>query len=144
MLVVANARVFGGGFRIAPGADLDGRPARRRRLREHAALGAGWRSCAGCCAARTAPTPAVAVARGASFRLRFAAPPAYETDGEWNRAASSAELTVDAVPRALRVLAPRALSGAAAVSMIVQSSAASAACSRCLAWSSCSRCPARS
>ncbi len=40
-----------------------------------------------------------------SFRLRFDRPPAYETDGEWNQAAS-AEILVESVPRALRVLTP--------------------------------------
>jgi diacylglycerol kinase (ATP) len=104
MLIIANARVFGGGFRIAPSAELEdglldavaigdapflGRVALLRQLMRgtHGA------------------NPGVSVARGQSFRLAFAAPPAYETDGEWHRAAS-AELTVAAVPRALRVLAP--------------------------------------
>ena len=45
--------------------------------------------------------------RAASFRLRFAGPPAYETDGEWNRAGSS-ELTIGTRPAALRVLVSRA------------------------------------
>ena len=40
-----------------------------------------------------------------SFRLRFDAPPAYETDGEWNQAAS-ADLLVESVPRALQILTP--------------------------------------
>jgi diacylglycerol kinase family enzyme len=47
----------------------------------------------------------VATARSSRFRLAFEAPPAYETDGEWNRA-RSAELEVASVPSALRVLAP--------------------------------------
>ena len=36
MLIVANARVFGGGFRIAPAGRPRGRPARRRRVRRRA------------------------------------------------------------------------------------------------------------
>jgi len=52
-----------------------------------------------------AAEPEVAASRGRSFRLRFDAPPAYETDGEWNRARSS-ELHVENVPAALRVLVP--------------------------------------
>ena len=44
--------------------------------------------------------------RARRLDLRFDAPPAYETDGEWHRAAS-ADLTVEAVPGALRVLVPR-------------------------------------
>jgi diacylglycerol kinase family enzyme len=39
------------------------------------------------------------------FTLSFPAPPAYETDGEYNRA-SSARLEVSCVPRALRVVVP--------------------------------------
>jgi diacylglycerol kinase family enzyme len=37
--------------------------------------------------------------------LRFEKPPTYETDGEWNQA-RSAEISVDAVPKALHVLVP--------------------------------------
>ncbi len=87
MLIVANARIFGGGFQIAPQADLaDGRldavafdnmglggrveAMQRLLLGNHAAT-------------RTSrPSPP----RG-SFR-RFDEPPTYETDGEWNRARS--------------------------------------------------------
>ena len=39
------------------------------------------------------------------------APPAYETDGEWNQA-RSAEVVIEAVPQALRVLVPGAMSEA--------------------------------
>ena len=42
-----------------------------------------------------------------AFTLRFAAPPAYETDGEYNRA-RSATVEVRCVPRALRVVTPLA------------------------------------
>jgi diacylglycerol kinase family enzyme len=47
----------------------------------------------------------VATTRAPSFRLTFESPPAYETDGEWNRARSN-ELEVGLVPSALQVLAP--------------------------------------
>ena len=50
--------------------------------------------------------PEVASRRGSRIDLRFDAPPAYETDGEWHRAAV-ADLTVEAVPGALRVLVPQ-------------------------------------
>ena len=40
-----------------------------------------------------------------SFTLTFPAPPAYETDGEYNRAAST-RLEVRCVPGALKVVAP--------------------------------------
>lgn len=104
MLCVANARVFGGGFRIAPEADLaDGRldvvtfanmPLRRRM----SILGRLLRGTHGV-------APEVGTRRGRRITLQFDAPPAYETDGEWHRAAS-AELTIETVPAALRVLVP--------------------------------------
>ncbi len=104
MLILANGRVFGGGFKIAPGADLgDGRldvssfgnarlPGRVELL---VRLLRGTH-------ARAA---SVASFAGTSFRLRFDRPPAYETDGEWNQA-QSAELEIETLPRALRVLVP--------------------------------------
>jgi len=104
MLVIANARVFGGGFRIAPTADLgDGQldavaftnMPRRRRFPIMLSLLRGTH----------AKAPEVRVRRAASFRLQFAGPPAYETDGEWNRAGSS-DLTIGTRPGALRVLVP--------------------------------------
>ena len=106
MLVFANAKVFGGGFQIAPQADLaDGlleavafaNMPLRRRLPIMVKLLRGTHGV----------DPAVEAVRGRSFRLRFDAPPAYETDGEWNRA-RSAELVVQTVPAALRVLVPAA------------------------------------
>jgi diacylglycerol kinase family enzyme len=104
MLVVANARIFGGGFRIAPAADLeDGRldvvrfrnMGSLRRLAVMAALLRGTHEAA----------PEVGTHRTTQLRLRFERPPAYETDGEWNQA-RSAELVVASVPRALSVLVP--------------------------------------
>ena len=109
LLVFANAKVFGGGFKIAPQADLaDGRldavafanMPLRRRLRIMVKLLRGTHG----------GDPAVECARGRSFRLRFDAPPAYETDGDWHRA-RSAEIEVETVPAALRVLVPAAGSG---------------------------------
>jgi diacylglycerol kinase (ATP) len=104
MAVIANARIFGGGFQIAPGAVLDDglldgvvirhAPLHRRlpllvRLRQggHEAL------------------PDVSTSRARSYRLTFDAPPAYETDGELNQARAN-DLLVESVPRALRVLVP--------------------------------------
>jgi diacylglycerol kinase (ATP) len=104
MLVIANGRVFGGGFQIAPGADLGdgaldavafGNMPARRRLPLMARLLRGTHGRA----------PEVKTARAPRFRLSFEAPPAYETDGEWNRA-RSADLEVSCVPGALRVLVP--------------------------------------
>jgi len=51
--------------------------------------------------------PEVVASRARSYRLRFDAPPTYETDGEWNRARAS-ELLLESVPGALRVIAPPA------------------------------------
>lgn len=104
MLVVANARVFGGGFRIAPDAELgDGR------------LDAVWFGNMGSAGRLSAlvrllrgthrEMAEVSTARAPAFRLAFPSPPAYETDGEWNRA-RSAELVLSTVPAALSVLAP--------------------------------------
>jgi diacylglycerol kinase (ATP) len=104
MLIVANARVFGGGFRIAPRADLaDGRldvmgfrnMGLLERLKIMVKLLRGTHE----------QSPHVEATSASSLTLRFAAPPSYETDGEWNRA-KAAEVRVEAVPAALRVLVP--------------------------------------
>jgi len=103
MLIVANARQFGGAFRIAPGASLeDGRldavafrdaPALRRLK----LLGAAARG-------THRDLPEVSLERSAVFRLSFAEPPGYEVDGEYHRATGT-ELEVRCVPGALRVVA---------------------------------------
>jgi diacylglycerol kinase (ATP) len=104
LLIIANGRNFGGTFRIAPAASLtDGRldaiairnasPLRRVRL-----FGAATRG-------THVGMPEVSAKQASHFTLAFAAPPAYETDGEYNRAAS-ATLEVRCVPGALRVVAP--------------------------------------
>ncbi len=102
MLVFANGRMFGGGFKIAPGADLtDGRFSMMafhnmrlgRRLALMARLLRGTHESA----------PEVESLSGRCFRLRFEAPPAYEIDGEWIRARSP-ELTIESLPGSLEVL----------------------------------------
>jgi diacylglycerol kinase (ATP) len=106
MLIVSNGLVFGGGFKINPrGALGDGRldATAFRNMPLHRRLGVMVRLLQGA----HESSPDVVVSGGARFRLRFPQPPAYETDGEWNRA-RSAELEVALVPRALRVLAPPA------------------------------------
>jgi diacylglycerol kinase (ATP) len=106
MLILANARVFGGGFQIAPRADLaDGRlnavafdnMSVGRRLPLMLRLLKGSHEA----------TREVASTTGSSFTLRFDRPPAYETDGEWNQA-KSAELEVRTLPAALEVIVPSA------------------------------------
>ncbi len=104
MLVIANARVFGGGFKIAPAAELgDGQLdavafaniGLLARLRIMQQLLAGTHGA----------SPHVESLRVRRLELRFPEPPAYETDGEWNRAASS-QVHVESVPAALDVLVP--------------------------------------
>jgi diacylglycerol kinase (ATP) len=104
MLILANGRVFGGGFKIAPGADLgDGRldVSSFGNTRLPGRVGLLVRLLRG----THARAAAVETFTGTSFRLRFDRPPAYETDGEWNQA-RSAELEVVTLPGALRVLVP--------------------------------------
>ncbi len=104
MIIVANARIFGGGFRVAPHADVeDG------KLDAIAVANMGFAGRVNALARLLRGThlkhPGVSAAAAKHFVYRFEKPPAYETDGEWNRA-RSAELVVQAVPRALRVLVP--------------------------------------
>jgi YegS/Rv2252/BmrU family lipid kinase len=104
MVIVANARVFGGGFKVAPHADVeDG------KLDAVAFANMGFtarvRALAGLLRGTHLRHPRVASATASRLVYRFDKPPAYETDGEWNQA-RSAELVVQAVPRALRVLVP--------------------------------------
>jgi diacylglycerol kinase (ATP) len=104
MTIVANARVFGGGFRVAPDADLeDGRldAVSFENMGFAARVSALVRLLRGTHLAH----PRVAAVRASRLVYRFARPPAYETDGEWNQARGS-EVVVEAVPKALRVLAP--------------------------------------
>jgi diacylglycerol kinase (ATP) len=102
MLIVANARHFGGSFHIAPEAELaDGRldaisildapPLKRLGLFVSVMRGTHLAD------------RRVIAEQAERFTLRFPAPPAYETDGEYRRA-RSAELEIACVPRALRVV----------------------------------------
>lgn len=104
MLILANARVFGGGFQIAPRADLgDG------RLDAMAFANMGFWARARVMQRLLAGThesdPNLTSSLARSFRLRFDEPPTYETDGEWNRAKST-EIRVETVQNALDVLVP--------------------------------------
>ncbi|MFI5311587.1 MAG: diacylglycerol/lipid kinase family protein, partial [Gemmatimonadales bacterium] len=102
MLIIANAKNFGGAFRIAPGASLTDGRLDAVSLHDASLLGR-----LGLFAAAIRGThvtrPGVHVEQAASFSLRFPSPPAYETDGEYRRAAS-ATLEVACVPQALRVV----------------------------------------
>ncbi|HVO12012.1 MAG TPA: diacylglycerol kinase family protein [Vicinamibacteria bacterium] len=104
MLIVANARVFGGGFQVAPSADVaDG----LLDAVEFANMGLGGRVSALVRLLRGTHQrhPRVRSARVRRLVYRFDSAPTYETDGEWNQA-RSAEVVVEAVPAALRVLVP--------------------------------------
>lgn len=104
MVIVANARVFGGGFRVAPHADLeDG----KLEAVAFGNMGLGGRLGALVRLLRGTHLrhPQIDAASASRLVYRFAAPPTYETDGEWNKARSS-EIVIEAVPRALRVLVP--------------------------------------
>jgi diacylglycerol kinase (ATP) len=104
LLVLANGRIFGGGFKIAPGADLaDG------RLDASVFGNAGFfgrlSMLVGLLRGTHGTVAGVQTYSGRRFRLRFDAPPAYETDGEWNRAAGP-EVELELLPGALRVMVP--------------------------------------
>ncbi|MFN8091357.1 MAG: hypothetical protein U0599_03865 [Vicinamibacteria bacterium] len=103
MTIVANAPRLGGGLECSGPTSRTG-CSTRCPSRTWASAPAWARSCRGSCAARTCATRGQ---RRAGRRLvyRFAEPPAYETDGEWNQAKSN-EIVIEAVPKALRVLAP--------------------------------------
>jgi diacylglycerol kinase (ATP) len=109
MLVIANAKNFGGAFKIAPAASLtdgkldaidilDASAMRRVKLFAGAVKGTHT-SMAG-----------VVAEQAAKFTLKFPVRPAYETDGEY-RMARSAELEVACVPGALRVVVPGQTTG---------------------------------
>jgi diacylglycerol kinase (ATP) len=104
MIIVANARIFGGGFRVAPHADVeDG----RLEAVSFGNMGFAQRVSAlvGLLRGTHLKHPRVAMVSASRLVYRFAAPPAYETDGEWNQA-RSAEIVIEAVPKALQLLVP--------------------------------------
>jgi diacylglycerol kinase (ATP) len=104
MLIVANARVFGGGFKVAPHADVeDG----KLEAVSFGNMGFSGRvsALAGLLRGTHLAHPRVCAVSASRLVYRFPAPPSYETDGEWNRARSS-EVVVECVPQALRVLVP--------------------------------------
>jgi diacylglycerol kinase family enzyme len=104
MVIVANAKKFGGGFSIAPKACLDdgqldivtfGDLGFFARLRAMGALMRGTHN----------EVPEVATARASRAIFEFAAPPSFETDGEW-RQAKETSLVINTLPKALSVLVP--------------------------------------
>ncbi len=104
MLTVSNGRYFGGGFPIAPDANVsdgalhacriaDADPFTRFRLFNMAERGRHVRS------------ERVEVLPAPRFRLEFSAPPRFEMDGDVRRA-SAHVVDVHVLPAALRVVAP--------------------------------------
>ncbi len=104
MLTVSNGRYFGGGFPIAPHADVsDGRlhacriadagPFTRLRLFNLAERG------------RHVGSESVELVDADRLTLRFAEPPRFELDGDVRRAADK-EVVLSVVPGALRVVMP--------------------------------------
>jgi diacylglycerol kinase (ATP) len=105
MLIVANARNFGGSFRIAPGASVTDGKLDAVSIHDAAPL-ARMRLFAAATKGTHVMAREVLVEQAPSFTLEFAEPPAFETDGEYNRA-EGAIVRIDCVPRALRVVAPQ-------------------------------------
>lgn len=104
MLTVSNGRYFGGGFPIAPAAEVgDGRihacrigdagPFTRLRLFNLAERG------------RHVGADRVEILDDVGMTLRFDAPPRFELDGDVRRAQTS-EVVLRVLPRALSVVAP--------------------------------------
>ncbi|MDE2782021.1 MAG: diacylglycerol kinase family lipid kinase [Gemmatimonadota bacterium] len=104
ILTVSNGRIFGGGFPIAPDADLqDGRldacaiadasPLGRARLFNLAAKG------------RHVGARAVSLRQDEAFTVRFDGPLRYEVDGDVLQSRTG-EVRLEAVPSALSVIVP--------------------------------------
>jgi diacylglycerol kinase (ATP) len=102
MLIVANARHFGGAFHIAPGAELADGMLDAVSILDASPLGRMGLFIATTRGEHTANRKVI-TEQASRFTLRFPAPPAYETDGEY-RQAQSAELEIECVPNALRVV----------------------------------------
>jgi YegS/Rv2252/BmrU family lipid kinase len=104
MVIIANARIFGGGFKVAPWADLEDGRLDALSFSNMGFLGrvsALVRLLGG----KHASHPQVSRVAARRLVYRFDRPPTYETDGEWNQARGT-ELVFEAVPRALGVRVP--------------------------------------
>ena len=104
MTIVANARVFGGGFQVAPAADMEDGLLDAVSF-ENMGFGSRVSALVRLLRGTHLRHPRVSALRARRLVYRFAEPPAYETDGEWNQARSS-EVVIEAMPKALQVLAP--------------------------------------
>ncbi|MEO5762360.1 MAG: diacylglycerol kinase family protein [Vicinamibacteria bacterium] len=104
MVIVANAKKFGGGFAIAPEASIEdgqleivlfGDLGFIARLRAMGALMKGEHNM----------LDQIATVKASRAVFNFDTPPSYETDGEW-RQAKNASLTIEVLPRSLNVVVP--------------------------------------
>lgn len=103
MLIIANARIFGGAFPIAPRAQLDDGQLDVVAFADMPALGRVG-ALVGLLRGTHESSRHVDSFRAARLRLSFPEPPTYELDGEWHRAAGC-EVEVGLLPRRLRVFA---------------------------------------
>ena len=101
MLIVANGRNFGGMFQIAPDARIDDGKLDAISILDASPL-TRISMLAAAPSGRHVRNPLVLSEQASSFTLKFGAPPAYETDGEYNQAKSST-IEISCVPGALRV-----------------------------------------
>jgi diacylglycerol kinase family enzyme len=104
MVIVANAKKFGGGFAIAPEASLDDGEV---DIVTFGDLGffARFKAMGALMKGRHNDLPGIRTARARRAVFEFSAPPSFETDGEW-RQAKTKSLAIEALPRALSVLVP--------------------------------------
>jgi diacylglycerol kinase (ATP) len=104
MVIVANARKFGGGFHIAPDASLeDG----RLDVVSFGELGFGARleAMGALMKGQHAALPNIGIRPASRMTFEFDHPPGFETDGERRQAATS-RITIETLPKALSVLVP--------------------------------------
>ena len=104
MYTFANGRRVGGGFPIAPRASVTDGVLDRVVVTDASLLGRA-RILAKARAGRHEGEPEIAMDTGAAWRLRFPEPPAYQVDGELERA-TTREIEIRCLPGALRVVAP--------------------------------------
>lgn len=102
LIVVANARSFGGAFLLAPEATLEDGRLDVIAIRD-ARLFGRLKLFALAPRGRHVRCPGVRAEQAARVLLRFPAPPVYEIDGDYRRA-QAAELEVRCHPRALRLV----------------------------------------
>ena len=104
MYTFANGRRVGGGFPIAPRASISDGLLDRIVITDSSLTGR-IRLLAKARAGRHEGEPEIEMDRGDRWTLRFAAPPTYQVDGEFEQS-TRREVEVRCIPGALRVVAP--------------------------------------